>query len=66
MSREVVTVTIPSEVVEKLDAVAESEYRSRSSLVTQLIAQGLATRNPQPRCRSSSSDRSLYASHESN
>ena len=47
MSREVVTVTIPSEVVEKLDAVAESEYRSRSSLVTQLIAKGLASHNPE-------------------
>jgi len=45
MSREPVTITIPSELVERLDARAESEYRSRSSLATQLIAQGLSTSN---------------------
>ncbi|HKF06465.1 MAG TPA: ribbon-helix-helix protein, CopG family [Candidatus Sulfotelmatobacter sp.] len=44
MSREVVTVTIPSEVVKKLDEVAQSEYRSRSSLVTALLAKGLESR----------------------
>jgi len=44
MSREVVTVTIPSEVVKKLDEVAQSEYRSPSSLVTALLAKGLESR----------------------
>jgi len=40
MSRVVIAVTVPPELAEKLDAVAESEYRSRSSLASQLIAQG--------------------------
>jgi len=45
MSRVVIAVTVPPELAEKLDAQAESEYRSRSSLASQLIARGLEERN---------------------
>jgi len=45
MSKAIVSITVPAELVAQLDARAESEYRSRSSLATQLIARGLAERN---------------------
>lgn len=41
MTKQIVSFTIPTAVVERLDAVAESEFRSRSSMATALIAKGL-------------------------
>ena len=45
MSRSPITLTIPEPLVEQLDTIAEKEYRSRSSLASQLLAEGLAARN---------------------
>ena len=53
MSREPVTMTLPSEVIEQLDAEAQSQFRSRSSLATQLIAQGLESKPKEAEQRAS-------------
>jgi metal-responsive CopG/Arc/MetJ family transcriptional regulator len=45
MSRAPITLTIPEPLVEQLDTIAEKEYRSRSSLASQLLAEGLERRN---------------------
>jgi len=41
MSKLAITLTVPPELVEELDTRAEAQYRSRSSLASQLIAEGL-------------------------
>ena len=44
MTKPIISVTIPQDLVAQLDAAAEEEFRSRSSLIVALIARGLEQR----------------------